>query len=29
MKYNPFDTMYTCVRDEKKGIGVVYDRKGN
>jgi|GEM_PF-4475611 len=29
MKYNPFDTMYTCVRDEKKGIGVIYDRKGD
>ena len=29
MKYNPFDTMYTCVRNEKKGIGVIYDRKGN
>ena len=29
MKYNPFDIMYTCIRNEKKGIGVIYDRKGN
>ena len=29
MKKNPFDKMYTCVRDEKKGIGVFYDRKGD
>lgn len=28
-KANPFETMYTCVRDEKRGVGVAYDRKGN